>query len=365
MKLNILIQLIIGALMLCLITASSYAILSDNFYPPGTSQLGWSLIAADSSVTGVPGPEFVGTDSFYTNVFPNPSGDSAVMRVGNFTTNANFGVATYLGGDTTQTLSLTDYQVEAWMFVAVADSTRRHQHVLFVRNPGNDRFAPQMFYNPNDAFPTIGPGIGVRSVAGGPLVLTNPGLIQDQWIWMKISVTDTVVNVYASWDGDMVDDLGLLGKGLAITNAAYTTGGFGVEVIVNDPNSGNDALINQPMYVDDVIVRLPADLIIVPSPSSINTNPGGSPVPITISGGIPDYSWSITAGIGSLSTTAGASNTYTPGTTFGTGTITITDSNSGSAEIPVALVPTSSPLFGEVSFISIDRRKMMVFELFE
>ena len=194
-------------------------------------------------------------------------------------------------------------------------------------------------------------------------MLTNPGLTVDQWVWMKLSVTDTVMNAYASWDGDMIDDLGSLGKGLDLS--ADTIGGFGVEIVANDPNAGAAALINQPMYVDDVIVRLPSDLILVPNPSAINSNPGGAPVPITVSGGIPDYNWSITSGIGSLSTTAGASNTYTPGTTFGTGTITITDSNSGMAEIPVALVPTSSPLFGEISVIPIDRRKMIDFELFE
>jgi hypothetical protein len=346
-----------------LIPITSHAVISDNFYPAGTTQLGWYLIPADAVAAGIPIPEYVGSDSFYTNVLPNPSADSALMRVGNFTTNVNFGVGTYLAGDTAVTVTYTDYEVEAWIYMVVSDSTRRHQHILFARNPGNDRFAPQLHYNPNGATGAVGPGIGIRGTAEGSMILTDPGLTTNQWVWMKIKVNGSVMDAYASWNGDRVDDLGVLGKGLDIT--AYPAGGFGVEHVINDPGGGAAAVINQPMYVDDFIVRFPGDLIIVPNPSFILTNPGNSPIPISITGGIPDYTWTITSGIGSLSTTAGTSNTFTPATTLGSGTITITDSASVTANIPVSVVGTSAPLYHEVTVIPADRRKISAFELFQ
>ena len=339
---------------------NAHALLIDNFYPAGTTQLGWSLIPVDA-LPGVPDAEYVGTQSFYTtNVFPNPSGDSAVMMVGNFTTNANFGVATYMGGDTTQTINYTDYDVEAWVYIVV-DGSKRHQHILFARNAGNDNFAPQIFYNPSSS--GGGPGFGTRGTAEGNTIHANPTFTQNQWVWMKLSVTSTIMNAYVDWTGDTVDDLGSAGKNLDVS--AATAGGFGVEIVANDPGSGAAALINQPMFVDDVKVTFPSDLVIVPNPASIVANPNGAPVIITVIGGTTPYAWSISSGIGSLSTTAGASNTFTPGPTLGSGTITISDNAIGSAEIPVSLIALSAPLIPDVSIKPVGKKQVIDASLFE
>lgn len=83
------------------------------------------------------------------------------------------------------------------------------------------------------------------------------------------------------------------------------------------------------------------------SPTIIVTKPGNSGIQITAFGGTGVYTWSVSPGIGSLSTTAGLSVNYIPGVTSGMDTVTVTDSANNKAKVVVSITPTSTPIAPE------------------
>jgi len=83
------------------------------------------------------------------------------------------------------------------------------------------------------------------------------------------------------------------------------------------------------------------------SPTTIAGKPNSGSTPISAQWGLAPYTWAVHPGIGSISTTAGANITYSPGSTYGTDTITLTDSNGSSANVIVTISPTSAPLAPE------------------
>jgi len=83
------------------------------------------------------------------------------------------------------------------------------------------------------------------------------------------------------------------------------------------------------------------------SPTSIVTKPNAAGTVITASWGLAPYTWSLSGGHGSISTTAGSSITYTPGITAGTDTVTLTDSALSSVKVIITTTPTSAPMATE------------------
>ncbi|MFB3896793.1 MAG: hypothetical protein ACE14V_10885 [bacterium] len=105
------------------------------------------------------------------------------------------------------------------------------------------------------------------------------------------------------------------------------------------------------------------DEIIAPldySPKFIYTQPGGTTVALTVSGGVEPYNWVVNGGVGTLDMSTGSAVTFTPATTAASGDITITDGAAQTAVIPVSVTPTGAPLFNDTL-----ETKEVRFEIFE
>ncbi|MBN1477444.1 hypothetical protein JXA47_11875, partial [Candidatus Sumerlaeota bacterium] len=252
----------------------STPVFTDDFNAGGSpGPNGDWIIDADLAGFGFPSalqpPQFVGSlpaglDAAFAGdpVANNPSGDSAVMLVGNLSADAgtHFGLA-YIdladpvaGSGNNSYETLTNYRFDATIFcLGTGDTFDRFQVGLYVHaGVGQpDLFRAGVFHNTSSD--GSGPGFGVRGVATGSQTYPTPNPIANgRWVRMSIMVLGdriaTVVdangdqildesdpNEYQVWDRDTAD----IANGYP---AVWTVGEVSSDV--------------KPLFVDDVALYL-------------------------------------------------------------------------------------------------------------
>lgn len=82
--------------------------------------------------------------------------------------------------------------------------------------------------------------------------------------------------------------------------------------------------------------------------ASLSTVAPGGTVTFSVIGGTAPYTWTIQSGGGSMSSTTGASITYTAGSSIGVAFLSVTDANNNSANATVTISSTNSGASGNV-----------------
>jgi hypothetical protein len=202
---------------------------------------------------------------------------------------------------------------------------------------------------------TIRIGDSALDTAFNVLMLAGRGT-QSGLLYMLDPDTGSVLGSHTTQE---INNLGGLRTQIEI---AYISSSIHRALITNRyPADGSGALGAAVVAIDYTPASTP-----VAVPASIITNPNGTPVNITVSGGAPPYTWVVSdASLGSLDTTIGSSVIFTPGSTVTTGTITVTDASAIPFVINVTISPTSAPLVSDLSVIPLNRKDIIRFDFFE
>ena len=175
-------------------------------------------------------------------------------------------------------------------------------------------------------------------------------------VWMRLmqygSVLEAYDNANQKWSGKIS---ALDGPAAAFSLRGQTTAGQAVDVVGTmtyaEQKSRIDATWIEPSFSGNffALANVPAPTTNVPtsqlrvSPPSTTLDASQPTAPLSVSGGVPPYTWRVaSASLGSVSPASGASTVYSRTATAGTNVVTATDSLGATATATVAYRPSGS-----------------------